>query len=202
MTKEKNIFAITYIGLLLILFLALRRLYSYLTANLDDKLAVGVGAGIAIVVLVLFFSGMLLSWLLIWIAKRNKKLLNTLSRVFPWLFSFVGEQKRKELEEIVIANAEKNSEPVDEVVLAALRKPKRRGRPRRYPDDVIYRVVLTWENRGSNYPLTLPQFLEEHFGSTSTGMPNVPPATFYDWRDEVLVEAGLKNRATTQKGEQ
>ena len=200
MTKEKSIFTITYIGLFLILVLALGRLYSLLTENLDDKLALLVGAGIAIVVLGLFFSGMFLSWLLIWIARRNQKLFSTLSHAFPWLFSLVREEQREELAETVIATAEKDSEPVDEVVLAAIRKPKRRGRPRRYPDEVIYRVVLAWENRGPNYPLTLPQFLEEHFGSTSTGMPNVPSATFYDWRDEVLVEAGIKDRTTTEKG--
>jgi hypothetical protein len=158
-----------------------------------------VSAGIAILVLSLFFFGMILSWVLIWIAKRNQKLFNTLSRIFPWLFSLVREEQRKELEETVIANAAERSEPVDEEVLAAIRKPKRRGRPRRYPDEVIRRVVLAWENRGPNYPLTLPQFLEEHFGSTSTGMPDVPSATFYDWRDEVLAEAGLKDMANTKK---
>ena len=199
MTKGKKLFYFTYIGLLFILFLALRRLYSYLTVNLDDKLTVAVSAGIAILVLSLFFFGMILSWVLIWIAKRNQKLFNTLSRIFPWLFSLVREEQRKELEETVIANAAERSEPVDEEVLAAIRKPKRRGRPRRYPDEVIRRVVLAWENRGPNYPLTLPQFLEEHFGSTSTGMPDVPSATFYDWRDEVLAEAGLKDLANTKK---
>jgi len=199
MTKGKKLFYFTYIGLLFILFLALRRLYSYLTVNLDDKLIVVVSAGIAILVLSLFFFGMILSWVLIWIAKRNQKLFNTLSRIFPWLFSLVREEQRKELEETVIANAAERSEPVDEEVLAAIRKPKRRGRPRRYPDEVIRRVVLAWENRGPNYPLTLPQFLEEHFGSTSTGMPDVPSATFYDWRDEVLAEAGLKDLANTKK---
>ncbi|MBT7776068.1 MAG: hypothetical protein HN736_15355 [Anaerolineae bacterium] len=199
MTKGKKLFYFTYIGLLFILFLALRRLYSYLTVNLDDKLIVVVSAGIAILVLSLFFFGMILSWVLIWIAKRNQKLFNTLSRIFPWLFSLVREEQRKELEETVIANAAERSEPVDEEVLAAIRKPKRRGRPRRYPDEVIRRVVLAWENRGPNYPLTLPQFLEEHFGSTSTGMPDVPSATFYDWRDEVLAEAGLKDMANTKK---
>ena len=199
MTKGKKLFYFTYIGLLFILFLALRRLYSYLTVNLDDKLTVAVSAGIAILVLSLFFFGMILSWVLIWIAKRNQKLFNTLSRIFPWLFSLVREEQRKELEETVIANAAERSEPVDEEVLAAIRKPKRRGRPRRYPDEVIRRVVLAWENRGPNYPLTLPQFLEEHFGSTSTGMPDVPSATFYDWRDEVLAEAGLKDMANTKK---
>jgi hypothetical protein len=199
MTKGKKLFYFTYIGLLFILFLALRRLYSYLTVNLDNKLTVAVSAGIAILVLSLFFFGMILSWVLIWIAKRNQKLFNTLSRIFPWLFSLVREEQRKELEETVIANAAERSEPVDEEVLAAIRKPKRRGRPRRYPDEVIRRVVLAWENRGPNYPLTLPQFLEEHFGSTSTGMPDVPSATFYDWRDEVLAEAGLKDLANTKK---
>jgi len=199
MTKGKKLFYFTYIGLLFILFLALRRLYSYLTVNLDNKLTVAVSAGIAILVLSLFFFGMILSWVLIWIAKRNQKLFNTLSRIFPWLFSLVREEQRKELEETVIANAAERSEPVDEEVLAAIRKPKRRGRPRRYPDEVIRRVVLAWENRGPNYPLTLPQFLEEHFGSTSTGMPDVPSATFYDWRDEVLAEAGLKDMANTKK---
>ncbi|MBT4456963.1 MAG: hypothetical protein HOC56_01670 [Anaerolineae bacterium] len=199
MTKGKKLFYFTYIGLLFILFLALRRLYSYLTVNLDDKLIVVVSAGIAILVLSLFFFGMILSWVLIWIAKRNQKLFNTLSRIFPWLFSLVREEQRKELEETVIANAAERSEPVDEEVLAAIRKPKRRGRPRRYPDEVIRRVVLAWENRGPNYPLTLPQFLEEHFGSTSTGMPDVPSTTFYDWRDEVLAEAGLKDMANTKK---
>ena len=199
MTKGKTLFYFTYIGLLFILFLALRRLYSYLTVNLDDKLTVAVSAGIAILVLSLFFFGMILSWVLIWIAKRNQKLFNTLLRIFPWLFSLVREEQRKELEETVIANAAERSEPVDEEVLAAIRKPKRRGRPRRYPDEVIRRVVLAWENRGPNYPLTLPQFLEEHFGSTSTGMPDVPSATFYDWRDEVLAEAGLKDMANTKK---
>ena len=199
MTKGKTLFYFTYIGLLFILFLALRRLYSYLTVNLDDKLTVAVSAGIAILVLSLFFFGMILSWVLIWIAKRNQKLFNTLSRIFPWLFSLVREEQRKELEETVIANAAERSEPVDEEVLAAIRKPKRRGRPRRYPDEVIRRVVLAWENRGPNYPLTLPQFLEEHFGSTSTGMPDVPSTTFYDWRDEVLAEAGLKDLANTKK---
>jgi|SaaInlStandDraft_4_1057021.scaffolds.fasta_scaffold58300_1 hypothetical protein len=199
MTKGKKLFYFTYIGLLFILFLALRRLYSYLTVNLDDKLIVVVSAGIAILVLSLFFFGMILSWVLIWIAKRNQKLFNTLSRIFPWLFSLVREEQRKELEETVIANAAERSEPVDEEVLAAIRKPKRRGRPRRYPDEVIRRVVLAWENRGPNYPLTLPQFLEEHFGSTSTGMPDVPSTTFYDWRDEVLAEAGLKDLANTKK---
>ncbi|MBT4310856.1 MAG: hypothetical protein HOD49_10620 [Anaerolineae bacterium] len=199
MTKGKKLFYFTYIGLLFILFLALRRLYSYLTVNLDNKLTVAVSAGIAILVLSLFFFGMILSWVLIWIAKRNQKLFNTLSRIFPWLFSLVREEQRKELEETVIANAAERSEPVDEEVLAAIRKPKRRGRPRRYPDEVIRRVVLAWENRGPNYPLTLPQFLEEHFGSTSTGMPDVPSTTFYDWRDEVLAEAGLKDMANTKK---
>ena len=199
MTKGKTLFYFTYIGLLFILFLALRRLYSYLTVNLDDKLTVAVSAGIAILVLSLFFFGMILSWVLIWIAKRNQKLFNTLLRIFPWLFSLVREEQRKELEETVIANAAERSEPVDEEVLAAIRKPKRRGRPRRYPDEVIRRVVLAWENRGPNYPLTLPQFLEEHFGSTSTGMPDVPSTTFYDWRDEVLAEAGLKDLANTKK---
>ncbi|MBT6321869.1 MAG: hypothetical protein HN965_02245 [Anaerolineae bacterium] len=199
MTKGKKLFYFTYIGLLFILFLALRRLYSYLTVNLDNKLTVAVSAGIAILVLSLFFFGMILSWVLIWIAKRNQKLFNTLSRIFPWLFSLVREEQRKELEETVIANAAERSEPVDEEVLAAIRKPKRRGRPRRYPDEVIRRVVLAWENRGPNYPLTLPQFLEEHFGSTSTGMPDVPSTTFYDWRDEVLAEAGLKDLANTKK---
>ena len=199
MTKGKKLFYFTYIGLLFILFLALRRLYSNLTVNLDDKLTVAVNAGIVILVLSLFFFGMILSWVLIWIAKRNQKLFNTLSRIFPWLFSLVREEQRKELEETVIANAAERSEPVDEEVLAAIRKPKRRGRPRRYPDEVIRRVVLAWENRGPNYPLTLPQFLEEHFGSTSTGMPDVPSATFYDWRDEVLAEAGLKDMANTKK---
>lgn len=199
MTKGKKLFYFTYIGLLFILFLALRRFYSYLTVNLDDKLTVAVSAGIVILVLSLFFFGMILSWVLIWIAKRNQKLFSTLSRIFPWLFSLVREEQRKELEETVIANATERSEPVDEEVLAAIRKPKRRGRPRRYPDEVIRRVVLAWENRGPNYPLTLPQFLGEHFGSTSTGMPDVPSATFYDWRDEVLAEAGLKDMANTKK---
>jgi len=198
MQKRKMFFYLIFIALLFPLFLALGKLYYYLDATLDDKLIVAAIAGIVIVLLGLFCAGMLLSWGLIWIAKRNYFFLNRLSRAFPWIFSLVSLTTREHLEKAVITSAEAQSVPVDEEILAAIRRPKRRGRHRRYPDKTIRSVVLAWENRGPSFPYTLVEFLEERFGSTPTGMPNVPPATFYDWRKEMWAEAVDKDDGATE----
>ncbi|MBT3313035.1 MAG: hypothetical protein HN390_00335 [Anaerolineae bacterium] len=198
MHERKTFFYLTFIALLFLLSLALGKLYYYMDATLDDKLIVAAIAGIVIVLLGLFFAGMLLSWGLIWIAKRNNFFFNRLSRAFPWIFSLVSLTAREHLEKAVVTSAEAQSVPVDEEILAAIRRPKRRGRHRRYPDKIIRNVVLAWENRGPSFPYTLVEFLEERFGSTPTGMPNVPPATFYDWRKEILAKAVDRNDGSTE----
>lgn len=186
MKKEKRSFYLLFFALVLLLLLALSRLSSRLGDTLDDNLTVAAITAMVIAVFVLFFFGMFLSWWLVRVARKNPVLLKRLVRTNAWLFSFLGDDSRDDLEKSVIEKAAIDSLPVDEEVLAALQKPKRRGRSSNYPYETRRRIVLTWENRGPNFPLTLPQFLDERFGSSATGMPNVPTDTFYYWRRKIL----------------
>lgn len=186
MKKEKQSFYLLFLTLVLLLILAFGRLSYRFGKTLDNNLTVAAITAMVVVVFVLFFFGVFLSWWLVQLARKNPVLLKRLVKTNAWLFSFLSNDSRDNLKKTVIEQAEIDSLPVDEEILETIQKPKRRGRSSNYPYETRRRIVLTWENRGPNFPLTLPQFLDESFGSSATGMPNVPTGTFYYWRKKIL----------------
>jgi hypothetical protein len=190
MKKEKRSFYALFFTLALMLVLALSRLSYRLRDTLDDNLTVAAITAIVVVVFILFFFGVFLSWWLVHLARKNSSLLKRLTKTNAWLFSFLSNDSRDNLKKTVLERAETESIPADEEILEAIQKPKRRGRSSNHPYETRRRTVLAWENRGPNFSYTLAQFLDERFGSSATGMPNVPDDTFYYWRRKILEEIG------------
>lgn len=186
MKKEKIVSYSFLFILLLLLMLALHLLQRDLGAVLDEHIQVAVIAGSVIVLLGLFLTGLVLSWA----AQNNLGLLKKISTRFPWLFPRLNTDQRADLPHESDLQLQKDPAVIATEILPVIlkRKRKRRGRPRNYPDEMVYSAVLTWENRGPGFPYTLREFLEERFGSSATGVPNVPTGTFYDWRVDVLAE--------------
>lgn len=199
MRKEKQFFYPLFLFVVLILLTALYSLNHYLADALDDNLIIAVTTVIVIVLLVLFFFGVFLSWWLIGLAQKNLPILKRLTERHTWVFCLLNLNSRDDLEKTVRKTAQEQSVSVDEEMLAAIRKPKRRGRPSNYPHETMHRTVLAWENRGPNFPYTLAEFLDERFDSSPTGVPNVPNGTFYDWRTEILSELKKDEKDETQK---
>ena len=199
MKKEKQSFYLLFFALVLLLVLAMSRLSYRLGDTLDDNLTIVAITALIIAVFVLFFFGMFLSWWLVRLAQKNPIFLKRLVKTNAWLFSFLSDNSRDDLEKIVIEQADIASLPVDEEILEAIQKPKHRGRSSNYPYETRRRTVLTWENRGPNFDYTLAQFLDELFGSSATGIPNVPNDTFYYWRKKIL---GLTKKSNPQKSKQ
>lgn len=194
MRKEKLFFYTFFLFVILIWFIALDRLNYHLSVGLGDHLIVVAITAIVIVLFVLFFFGVFLSWWLVRLAQKKHSFLKRLTEMSPWIFSFLSPDSRDNLERVVIEKAEAQSASADEEMLAAIRKPKNRGRASNHPYETRRRTVLAWENRGPNFSYTLAEFLDERFGSSSTGIPNVPTDTFYYWRKQILDETRKREK--------
>jgi hypothetical protein len=97
--------------------------------------------------------------------------------------------------------AQAQTQPVSqntEDLLALMEKPRKRGRAPTYPLDKWTRVVVAWEKRDRvRNPITLNEFLCEHFGRQADGSPGMSENSFYDNRKRVLAE--LKRQAAEKK---
>lgn len=70
-----------------------------------------------------------------------------------------------------------------------------RGKQPRFPEEKIRKAVMKWVNRDKTFTtMTLPEFLEQEFGTGPDGVLLMAPSTFYDWRARILdeVKAGQK----------
>lgn len=70
-----------------------------------------------------------------------------------------------------------------------------RGKQPRFSDEKIRKAVMKWVNRDKTFTtMTLPDFLEQQFGTGPEGVLMVAPSTFYGWRARILdeIEAGQK----------
>ena len=194
MAKPKRLFFGAFLALSLILLIALARLNRHLRAFLDANMIVAAITVVVMILLALFFLGVLLAWIMDWAARKNFWLFRQIAEASIWkmaLPSFLGSTDL--VDEADLGNHE-NDAKQDSEILEAMKVPKRRGRKSHYSYQERRKSVLAWERRGPNFPYTLVEFLDEHFGSTSTGMPNVPATTFYDWRKEILAEAQSKQK--------
>ena len=190
MPKGKIRFYILFLSTIVLLLAAIIRLRYHFLASINSHMMVVLTVILVIILLVLFFFGVFLSWWLIRLAQKNSALLKHLLKTNAWLFSFLDNQARNDLRESVLEQAAQENRPVDEEILEAIQKPKSRGRASNYSYEVRRRTVLAWENRGPNFSYTLSEFLDERFGSSSAGMPNVPNDTFYYWRKKY--DSGLQ----------
>jgi|WetSurMetagenome_2_1015567.scaffolds.fasta_scaffold10698_5 hypothetical protein len=77
-----------------------------------------------------------------------------------------------------------------EEILALIDKPKKRGgRHPTHPLDKWTRVVVAWEKLDKDrYPITLNEFLCEHFGRNADGSPGMSENSFYENKKRVLAE--------------
>ena len=192
MQKLKHLFYGSFLLLGLILLIALVRLNRHLRASLDENMTVVVITVIVIILLSLFFAGVLLAWAMDWAARKNFWFFRQMAEASLWKLAFPPLFERADLVDDGSFIQAENSAGRDSEILEAMKSPKRRGRKSNYPYQKRRKAVLAWERRGPDFPYTLVEFLDEGFGSTSTGMPNVPAATFYDWRREFLAEAQEK----------
>ncbi len=76
---------------------------------------------------------------------------------------------------------------------------RHRGKQPRFPEEKIRKAVLKWVKRDKTFAIrTLPEFLEQEFGSSSDGILLMAPSTFYDWRTRILdeIKAGQENQGS------
>lgn len=188
MAKPKYLFYSSFLFLSLILLVALLRLNQYLRASLDENMTVVVIVLIIIILLTLFFLGIFLVWIMDWAARKNFWLFRQIAEASLWKLAFPSFLEKSALINDTGFVYPQNPVGQDDEMLEAITSPKRRGRKSNYSYQKRRKAVLAWERRGPNFSYTLVEFLDERFGSTSTGMPNVPATTFYDWRKEILAE--------------
>jgi len=171
-----------------ILLMALQRLFLHLTASLEPNIFIVMVTVVVMVLLGLFLLGLILFGV---IERGMQNYLGKLSKpstINRWLIQFLDFLGSVFIEEKI----DQEMEDEDLEILEAIQMPKKRGRKSYYSYKERRQAVLDWERRGANYHFTLLEFLEERFGITSTGMPKVPIPTFYDWRREILAEAGIR----------
>lgn len=101
----------------------------------------------------------------------------------------VVNEKKEERSPVAIQEAEE--------ILTLIDRPRKRGgRHPTYPLDKWTRVVVAWEKHDmSCHPITLNEFLCEHFGQNADGSPGMSENSFYAHRKRVLAEL----RSNTQK---
>jgi hypothetical protein len=186
MTKPKHLLHGSFLFLSLILLIALLRLNRHLRTSLNENMTVVAITVIVIILLALFFLGVLFAWIMDWAAHKNFWLFRQMAKVHLCQLAFPAFAER--VREVEFVQPE-NSAGQDGEIIEAMKSPKRKGRKSNYSYQKRRKAVLAWERRGPNFSYTLVEFLDEHFGATSTGMPNVPATTFYDWRKEILAEA-------------
>ena len=184
MLKRNTTLYLVFLSLILILLLALQRLYLHLHTSLGSNIFVVIVTVVVMVLLGLFLLGLVFSGA---IEKGIQKHVAKLSRHSPinrWLINFLEVLGSTSVDE-------KNKQVMkdeDLEMIEAMQMPKKRGRTSNHAYKKRRQAVLEWERRGTNYHFTLFEFLDERFGTSATGIPNVPIPTFYDWRKEILEE--------------
>jgi hypothetical protein len=166
-----------------LLIISLLWIYSRVHHSLGPALAEVVVAFMSILILALIGVG-------IWAGLQLDQIIRAgyvedwapISKIALWL----GYQE-KQPEDKVCTQPDPQNAPD---VLALVEKPRKRGgRTPTYPLDKWTRVVVAWEKRDTiRNPITLNEFLCEHFGRNADGSPGMSENSFYANRKRVLAE--------------
>ncbi len=152
-------------------------------------------------VMLMFFLGAAIGGFNVWALRTRNWIFKEPARPGTWQERYQklwGYQPAPQPVAPAVAYTEAPRPELDPEVIATKQRPRksRGGRVHTYPYEVRKRTVLDWENRPPMYHLTLPQFLAERHGTTSTGLLNVPVGTFYEWRKDIL---GLDKPAESEE---